>query len=39
MKEPMLTEQIKTDEEHDHHITEGKNIPTERNRICENIRE
>jgi len=29
MKEPTLTEQEETGEEHDHKIAEGKNIPTE----------
>lgn len=29
MKEPILTEQEETGEEHDHEIAEGKNIPKE----------
>ena len=41
IKEPILTEQEETGEEHDHEIAEGKNIPSElsqhriRKIICE----
>jgi hypothetical protein len=39
MKEPILTEQEEIGEEHDHEITEGKNIPIElsKHRICKNV--